>query len=281
MVIFDRGDQILKRVDFKKDPALLMYQLKNAETVPDRADAAAALGVVRGSPDVVAALGDAAQHDPFWGVRVEALRALGRIGGPDAEKQILAALSDAKPWVRDVATRELGFFGGDTSLPSRLAEIESSDPAYRVRAAALEALASIKAPDAYDMLTAAVKSDSPNDILGTAALSAFGLLGDDRSVSILLDWSAPGKPLHSRQAAIGALAGIDKKNKSITKALLSYLNEPYFDVRLSAIFALGARGDSDALGPLEDMLKGGQLTQGEEPYIEGAIAMLKGQNSGR
>ena len=79
MVIFDRGDQILKALDFKKDPAMLVYQLKNAETTPDRSDAAVALGNVKSDPTAVAALGDAAQHDPFWGVRVEALRG----SGPD------------------------------------------------------------------------------------------------------------------------------------------------------------------------------------------------------
>ena len=40
MVIFDKGDKILKSVEFKREPAMLIYQLKHAETVPDRADAA-------------------------------------------------------------------------------------------------------------------------------------------------------------------------------------------------------------------------------------------------
>ena len=64
----------------------------------------------------VAALGDAAHHDPFWGVRVEALSALGRIGGAASEKQILAAVNDDKPWVRDVAVQQLGRFKEDRSL---------------------------------------------------------------------------------------------------------------------------------------------------------------------
>src|SRR6185437_11031154 len=80
MVLFDKGDKILKSVDFKKSPAELMFQLKNADAVTDRADAALALGNVKDNADVVSALGDAAQHDPFWGVRIEALQALGKIG---------------------------------------------------------------------------------------------------------------------------------------------------------------------------------------------------------
>jgi aminopeptidase N len=278
MVLFDPGDQILKKVEFRKDPAALSYQLKNAETVPDRVDAAVALGNVRNDADVAAALGEAARHDAFWGVRVEALRALGKIGGADSEKQVLAALNGEKtPWVRDAATRQLGSFKDDSSLASKLADTASSDPAYRVRGAALVALAQLKAPNAYDTLAAAVKSDSPDDILRNAALGAFGLLGDDRSIPILLDWSAAGKPFRSRQAAIGAVADLDKKDKAITQALVSYLREPYFDVRFAAVLALGGRGDPDAIVPLEDMLKNGELTVGEEPFIEASITMLKAQ----
>ena len=279
MVLFDKGDKIFKKVNFKKDSAALIYQLKNAGTVPDRADAATALGGFRGDSDVVAALGSAANHDPFWGVRVEALRALGRLGGLDAEQQLLASLdNEQQPWVREVTARELGIFKQDGSLGQKLTETAEHDPAYRVRAAALDSLAAIKAPNAFDLLTSAVKSDSPDDLIGRAALGAFGILGDDRAVPLLLDWSALGKPPRSREAAIAAVAGLDRKNKEITKALVSYLKEPYFNIRFAAILALGARGDTDAILPLEQMLSQGELTQGERPYIEGSLAILKSQS---
>ncbi len=275
MVIFDRGDRILKAVEFKKDPALLIYQLKNAETTPDRSEAAVALSNVRNDPNVIAALGDAAQHDPFWGVRVEALQALGRMGGDDAEKPVIAAANDSTPWVRDVAVGELGNFKDEAFLPSKLSNIATADPAYRVRAAALGALAKLKAPNAFDVLSAAVKSESPDDRLRDAGLRAFGTLGDVRAVPILRDWSALGKPLRSRQSAIGAIAELDKTNKDITRMLISYLGEPYFDVRISAIFALGRRGDPDAIVPLEDLLHKGELTVEIGPYVELALRMLK------
>jgi aminopeptidase N len=278
MVVFDRGDRILKATDFKKDTALWLYQLKNGETAPDRADAAVALGAIKNDATVAAALGDAGLHDPFWGIRVEALRALGKIGGPDAERQILLAANDEKPWVRDVAVRELGKFKDDSSLASKLAGVAAGDSAYRVRAAALSALAEIKAPNAYDVLTSAVKSDSPNDLLRRAALRALGALGDDRAVSILFEWAKLGKPLLARQAAIAALSELDKKNKDITNALVSCLDEPYFDIRLSAIVALGARRDKDAIGPLEEFLKNGNLTMGERPYLDLALSTLKAQS---
>ncbi len=50
-------------------------------------------------------------------------------------------------------------------------------------------------PARTTFIAASVKADSPDDILRRAGLHAFGLLGDDRSVPILLAWSAAGKPL--------------------------------------------------------------------------------------
>jgi HEAT repeat protein len=275
MVIFDKGDKILKSVDFQKDPALWIYQLKKAETVPDRADAAVALGALQDNPEALAALGEAAQHDPFWAVRAEALRALGRIGGPEAEKYVLAAATDPQPWVRDRAVRELGNFKQDAALPAKLDDIASHDTAYRVRSSALQSLAELKAPSAYDTLMAAVNSDSPDDTLRTGALEALGYLGDSRAVPVLLAWSAPGKPFRPREAAIEAVAGLDKKNKQITQALVSYLSEPYFDVSMAAIFGLWERGDPDAIAPLEQMLKGGDYNLSEQADLERAIRALK------
>jgi aminopeptidase N len=279
MVIFDKGDTILKSVDFTKDTELLIYQLQHAETVPDRADAAVALGGAGEDPDVVSALGKAAQHDPFWGVRAEALKALGRIGGAEAEQQVLAGTRDDKPWVREVAARTLGNFKQDSSLWPKLTAIATNDPAYRARTAALISLAEIKAPNAFDVLVTAVNSDSPDDMLRNAALDGFGKLGDERAIPILREWSAIGKPFDARQEAIASIAGLDRNDKSITKMIAGYLSEPYFDVRLSAIFALADRGDTDAIEPLQDHLTDSDVTGEEHMYIERTLEMLKGKSA--
>lgn len=275
MVLFDKGDNVLKSVEFKKDALALIYQLMNAETVPDRADAAVALGEMRDDPQVVAALGYAALHDRFWGIRVESLKALGKIGGGAAEKQILAALNDDAPWVRKAAAQQLGNFTDDPSLAARLIEISAKDRAYGVRAAALNAIGEIKAPKAYDILTAALKTDSPDNTIRNGALQGLGSLGDDRAVPSLLEWSAPGKDLETRGAAIEAVAGMDLKNKEITRTLISYLREPYTDVKFTTLFALGRRGDPDAIEPLENLVKSGDLNLGAAPYVEMQIQALK------
>jgi HEAT repeat protein len=133
---------------------------------------------------------------------------------------------------------------------------------------------------AGDVLTAAVKLDSPDDTLRNGALEGLGSLADDRSVPLLLEWSATGKPFDTRSAAIGAVAGLDTKNKAITTTLISYLQEPYIDIKYATLFALSKRGDPDAIAPLEAMLKSGDLSLGAAPYIQMQIDALKAKSSG-
>lgn len=279
MVIFDKGNKILKSVEFKREPAALIYQLKHAETVPDRADAAKALGEVKGNAGAVAALGEAASGDGFWGVRVEALRALGKIGDAAAEEQIENALSNEKPWVRDVAVTQLGNFKTDASLGAKLEKIATADPAFRVRNAAMQSLAQLKSPDAFEVLSAAVQTDSPDNTSRRAALRAFGTLGDERAVPILLAQSAPGQPIDVRGSAISSLGAVGKGNKDVTRALISYLDEPRIS-KFATVFALGRHGDPDAIPALEKLLQSGKLFFGLASVTKGQIEAIRAQAAG-
>jgi aminopeptidase N len=278
MVLFDKGDKILKSLDFQKTPEEWIRQLQTAAAVPDRADAAVALGNVRDNEDVARALGEAARQDKFWGVREEALRALGRISSPAARKQVLNALSNEEPWVRQVAVEQLGHFQNEGDVVKRLQNIYKDDKAYSVRGTALQSLAQDKANGVAGLLEKALATSSPDDVLRRAALRAMGALGDDSVVPSLLEWSAPGKPSLLRGIAIGALGRVDLKNHDVTARLITYLNESSFDIRFAAIFALGHRGDPTAIEPLEALLKSGQFSIGVPHSLEGLIEQLKAKN---
>jgi len=275
MVLFDKGDKILKSVDFQKSPEEWIRQLREAPDVPDRADAAFALGGLRDNEAAAKALGDAARHDKFWGVREEALRALGRMNATPARKEVLAALSNSQPWVRAVAVDQLGRFHGDEEVAKRLENIYKDDKAYTVRGAALQSLALDKAPDAESTLEAALATTSPDDVLRSGALRAMGSLGDSKGVPALLEWSSPGKPSGLRGIAIGSLGRVDLKNHDVTQRLISYLNESSFDIKFATVFALGRRGDPSAIEPMEALLKSGQLSIGVPHAVEDLIAELK------
>jgi aminopeptidase N len=279
LVLFDKGGKILKSLDFQKPPEEWIRQLQTAQDVPDRADAAVALGDVKDNDAVVNALGEAARRDRLWGVRNEALRALGRLNSPAARKQVLAALSNDQPWVRQVAVEQMGRFQNDEDAAKRLQSIARDDKAYSVRSAALQSLAQLKAPGTAPLLEKVLNATSPHNVLQTAALRAMGALDDPSLAPTLLEWSAPGKPVFLRSVAIGALGRVDRKNHDITARLIEYLQDSSFDVRDAAIFALGRRGDPAAITPLEALLKSGQLSISVPHSLEELIQELKAANA--
>jgi aminopeptidase N len=280
LVLFDKGNKVLKSADFEKPVAEWIYQLEHADAVTDRADAAVALGGFAKDDSAVEALGRAATHDAFWGVRVQAAQSLSRINTDASKKLIVAALNDKEPWVRQSVVRLLGRFQNDPEIIARLDTLYKNDPAFGVRGAALGVLAQLKAPGAYEILAAAVTSDSPNDILRRAALSGFGALGDDHAVAMLMEWSSLGKPLDSRPAAIQSLGRLGTKDAVVETRLIQYLGETYDSVRRSAIGALGQRGDPAAIPALEAMLKSNELALGSSPQLTATIARLKNGGAG-
>ncbi|HEY6945135.1 MAG TPA: M1 family aminopeptidase [Candidatus Acidoferrum sp.] len=276
MVLFDKGGQVLKSAEFHKEKKEWLYQLKNATEFADRADAVTALEKTKNDDEVVIALGNALRNDKFWGLRAIAADALGQIGSASASKQLLDALNSAnEPWVRYRVVTALGNFKDDQAMVAKLDSIAKDDSSYRARAAALQVLGRLKSPGALATLEAAVSGDSPDGYLRNAALRALGPLNDDKAVPLLEQWSAPGKPIDSRTAAIRSLASLEKSNQGITKQIAGYLSEPHFPVRMAAIFALGGRGDATAVPALEALLKSNDLSIEVAPLIKGQIARLK------
>src|SRR6266567_4302455 len=282
MVLFYKGGQVLKSAEFHKEKKEWLYQLKNAVDLADRADAVVALGKMKNDEEVIGALGETLRSDKAWGVRATAADTLGQMGGPSASKQLLAALdSHDGPWVRNRVVSALGNFKDHAAVAAKLNSIAKQDDSYRARAAALQALGRLKEPNAFATLGAAVASDSPDGFLRNAALRSLGSLGDDKAVPLLLQWSAAGKPIDSRTAAINSLAKLQKDNQDITKQIAAYLTEPHFRVRMASIYALGGRGDTSAIPALEALLKSDDLSIEMAPMIKGQIARLKKPADGK
>ena len=276
MVLFDKGNQVLKSTEFKKDKKELLYQLKNAGELADRADAALALGKLKGDDEAATALGEALRGDKARGVQEVAAESLGDVNSAVAAKQLLGALDDVKDAeVRASVVQALGSFKDSTEITAKLESVAKDDASYRARAAALGAIGQMKTPKAYETLSTAVNGESPDGFLRDAALRAFGPLGDDKAVPLLREWAAPGKATTSREAAINSLGRLQKSNKEITEQIAGYLNDPEFRVRVSSILALGARGDASAVPALEAMLKSNDLSIELAPMVKTQIQRLK------
>jgi aminopeptidase N len=276
MVLFDKGGHILKTAAFHKERKEWLYQLKNASEFADRADAAIALGKWKNEDEVVAALATALNSDQAWGVRAVSADALGRIGGSGAFKHLVDALkTNDLPAVRYHIVGAIGDFKNEAGAAATLEAVARDDRSYRARASALQALGHLKSPNAMGILAAGVEGESPDHFLRNAALRSLGFLGDAKGVPLLREWSAPGKAMDSRSAAIASLGRVDKGNKEITRQLTSYLTEPHFTVRWATISALGNRGDGSAIPALEALLKSDDLSIEMVPAIREQIEKLQ------
>jgi aminopeptidase N len=282
MVLFDKGGQILKSVEFHKEKKEWLYQLKNASELADRAEAVQALAKLKNDDDAVAALGSALNTDKAWGLRDIAADALGRIGNAAAGKQLLDALnSNEQPYVRKNIVAALGDIKDELKVAAKLSAIASDDASYRARANALQSLGKLKAANAFVVLTAAVNADSPDDFLRNAALRSLGYLGDDKGVPLLREWAAPGKAIETRGAAIASLGRLEKGNKEITAQIATYLTESHYPIRYAAIYALGSRGDASAIPALQSLLKGDDLSIEMAPTVKHQIARLQKEEGGK
>jgi len=276
MVLFDKGGQVLKSAEFHKDKQEWLYQARNASEFADRADAVKELGKVKDDPAVDQALGEVLRNDKAWGVRATAADVLGARGTPAAAKQLLDSLATAtEPWVRNRVAAALGNVKDDPEVVAKLRSLAADDPSLRTRAAALQGLGKLQAPDALATFERAVAADSPDGFLRNAALRAMGPLGDERAVPTLEEWAVPGKPMETRRAAIGSLARLAKGDQKITREIAGFLDEPHFSIRMSAIYALGERGDASAVPALEALLHSKDLSIEMVPTIKEQIARLK------
>jgi aminopeptidase N len=282
MVLFDKGGRILKSVEFHKEKKEWLYQLKNASELADRAEAVQALAKLKNDDEAVAALGSALNTDKAWGLRDIAADALGRVGNAAAGKELLDSLdANAQPDVRNHIVAALGNIKDEPNITAKLSSIADDDGSYRARANALQSLGKLKAPNALAVLTAAVNADSPDDILRNAALRSLGYLGDDKGVSLLREWAAPGKAIETRQAAIASLGHLEKSNKEITAQIAGYLTESHYPVRYAAIYALGRRGDASAIPALQALLKSDDLSIEMAPTVKEQIVRLQKDEKGK
>jgi aminopeptidase N len=282
MVLFDKGGHLLKSAEFHKEKTEWLFQLKNASELADRAEAAQALAKLKNDDEAVAALGTALNTDKAWGLRDIAADALGRIGNAAAGKQLLDALeANAQPYVRNHIIAALGNIKDEPKVAAKLLAIARDDASYRARANALQSLGKLKVANALPVLTESVNENSPDDFLRNAALRSLGFLGDDKGVPLLREWSAPGKPIETRTAAIASLGRLDKGNKEITAQIAGYLTESHFPVRYAAIRALGTRGDASAIPALQSLLKSDDLSIEMAPAIKQEIARLKKEEGGK
>jgi aminopeptidase N len=253
IVNFDRGNYIIKQVKFNRGDDELGYQLLHDSDAMGRVLAAIELKSHTGDV-AIKALTEAALRDRFWGVRLEAVKALTAVRSDASRAALIEALKDKDSKIRREAIKGLGALK-DPNLADLFVKIINSDPSYFAIAEAAKALGQSGSPKAYDVLAEAMKLESWQGTIRAGVLGGFAALKDPRALEIALKYASPANSTNLRAAAFQVLAEVGKGNDRALETLLSAIKEKSLSVRFNAVQALGQLGDPRAIPALEEMAK--------------------------
>ena len=277
MVLFDKGTQILKSVEFKKDKKEWLYQLKNAAEVADRADAAVALGKIKNDDEVVAALGDALRTTRLTACASPQPRRSANSAAllPPSNSSIHSQPSPRSRGSATALSQALGNFKDDAAIDAKLEAVARDDSSYRARAAALQALGRMKAPMPMTRSIAAVTAIRPMDSCATPLCVPSARSATTKPCRFSAIGPRPAKTWIPAKPPSSAWPAFRKTTRKSPIKLPDISRIPTFRIRLSAIFALGSRGDASAIPALEALLKSNDLSIEMAPMIKGQIERLK------
>ncbi len=253
MVIFDKGDHILKTLRFDKSKEEHLYQLKHDSEALGRARAARELASYD-DDQIVDALAAALLTDPFWGVSVAAASALGEIKSARARAALAQGYQQSKvARVRRAAIWGLGNCSPDDELIDLLRNVVERDDSDFVVAAALQAIANTKSERAFDLLIEALNRDSYREAIRSSAFIGLVNLKDKRAIPHALAFTEYGRPAQARDAAIRALGELGKGDDKVYDRILELLKDPSWRTRVNAIKALGKLNDKRAIARLKEI----------------------------
>ena len=211
----------------------------------------------QGTSDAIAALSETLKNDPFWGVQVEIAHALSTIRSNAAQKALLEALDVVQqPKARRAIVAALGEFKDETSAAA-LTKVLAGDVTDLVEMQAATALGKTRSATAFDSLSAALERESFNQVVRVGAFGGFNELKDERAIAIGLEWSAYGRPVQARDAAVSMLGHLgklvkDKEKEQVLDRLIDIVeNDIAWRTRLTAIAALQNLGETRAVGALQ------------------------------
>jgi aminopeptidase N len=255
-VVLDPEGWILKTVDFAKPAAEWAVQLTASKPLAARLEAIRALGDL-GGDEAVEALGRALREEPFYGARREAAKALGKIRKDSALEALRAGLADKDSRVRSSIVESLGSFPEHAELIPLLRHALETDDSYAVRGAAAGALGSFEKhrDQAVPILAAALNQGSYRETVRGNAIRALAELDPGRAWEPAQKLAKYGAPTDSRSDALEALVTIAKHDRhrrdEARKILEGYLEDPHYSLRENAYRRLGELGDPDAIPAIE------------------------------
>ena len=281
IVRLDPDFTLLARIQFPLPAPMLYAQLEATNDVAGRLLAIEQLSTKQ-DKQTVARLKHALNHDAFFGVRIEASRALLTNHTDEAFDAMLASTAQPDARVRRQVVGDLAGFYRDAACESARTTLErEKNP--DVAAKAIRALGNYSKPGTRDLLLKYLESESFRNELAVAAVDAMRAQDDPAFIAPLLA-SLPGREAAYTSRgfgqALGALAHLarnEEKKDAVRELLLGYVNSRKDPVQLACISALGTLGDPKAISVLETFANAPRESRERAAAVQAIAALRAGR----
>ena len=229
--------------------------------------------------EAVAKLKKTLNDDPFYGVRIEAARALRSIHIDEALEALLASTKQSDARVRNEVIATIAGFYDDTAYKSALATLQS-EKNPDIIANAIRGLGGYAKPEVHETLIKFLNSDSYRNELAAAAIGGMRSQDDPAYIPPLLDTLAQRKDAFTSRGfaqglnTLAYLARNEEKKDTVRKFLIDHVNDKKKTVQRAAISALGTLGDPQAIAVLETFASASKETP-ERTAAERALTDLR------
>jgi aminopeptidase N len=255
IVRVDPDYELLAKITFSVPNPMLFAQLADTSDVMGRIFALEQLAK-RKDHETVEKVKHTLNHDPFYGVRVEAARALRSIHTDEALEALLASRTQSDARVRhEVVGAIAGFYHESAYEAARgvLAQEQNPD----IVAQAIRSLGGYGKPDVRDPLVQFLRSTSFRQVLAEAAINAMRAQDDPSYLAPLSEVLAKrvgdftswgfGQGLDT----LAYLARKEEKKDDVRQLLIGFVNHKRDRIRRAAMNALGTLRDPKAIAVLQ------------------------------
>ncbi|MEO1005314.1 MAG: M1 family metallopeptidase, partial [Cyanobacteria bacterium J06638_38] len=265
-ISFDVNNNFLKTVTLQYPVAELKKQLQYDPDPISRIYAAAALAK-KGGLETIKALASSLTDDPFWGVRVEVAKQLGKIKLNQGVKILATGLQDPDARVRRAAIAALGNFKTAVSYEIMADCLAQGDPSYYTEAAAARSLGGMvsgnlkeKQSEAIALLKTVLEQRSGwNEVVRSGAISGLSKMKTSaEAVNLIMAYTKPGIPQALRLTSIRCLGAVStgqtpEKLGEILEQLEAIEGESFFLTQVAVVGALGQMQTAQAIKILNEL----------------------------
>ena len=255
LVIFNSGQIVPSELTFNKPISEWILQLENSTHILDKISAINVLKDKKGRRVVEIALLKAAESDPFWGVRREAVYALAAHKSKKYAKDLMNISEGQDNRVRRAIWYALRNYKNNEQVSSFLQEIIDTDKKYYSISDAFRSLVIVDSSAAKKKVGDLLNRDSHNDVIRKAAISYYGTVKNDFNYNELKNLAAyGGTTWDARPEAVNQLAKYAKDEPETINMFIEFLDDNTRNVRRNAVRQIGRYGSEKHFNALDELL---------------------------